>query len=51
MLAKRQITNYDSNFDTKVFPQEAHDIYVKAHTILMKLVSFPFTFDNIPVKN
>ncbi|KAK6635517.1 hypothetical protein RUM44_000769 [Polyplax serrata] len=36
LLALRKIRSYDSDFSSNAFAQEAHDLYVKAHEILMK---------------
>lgn len=34
MMAVRKIRQYDENFDSKLFAQEAQDIYIKAHNAL-----------------
>lgn len=34
MLAARKIRKYDEDFEPKEFSEEAHNIYIKAHTAL-----------------
>jgi len=36
LLAVRKIRSFDDDFDPKIFPQEAQDIYIKAHKALVE---------------
>ena len=44
LLQARKIRQFDENFDTKQFAQQALDIYVEAHTLLEEWDLFGYLF-------
>lgn len=40
LMAVRKIRSFDDDFDPKMFPQDAQDIYIKAHKALAEYRTF-----------